>query len=237
MTVNFINFTKKCLGDLFYLVFPNVCLICENELLKSRNFICSFCENDFNYTFFELYKEPTTLDELFWGRVLIQNTYAYLFFEKGKTEQNLIHALKYNDKKDIGYYFGTRIGDKLVSNNKFKDVDAIIPVPLHYKKEFKRGYNQSEAIADGISSVLGVKVDNSFLKRSKNTRTQTKQNKFSRWENVQDVFNLDIYRNYKHIALVDDVITTGSTLEVIISLINKKYPELSVSIISLALAK
>lgn len=237
MTQNFIKSIKKGIEDLSHLVFPNVCLVCENELLINRKFICSFCENEFNYTFFELYKHPTVLDELFWGRVLVQNTYAYLFFEKGKTEQNLIHALKYNDKKDIGYYFGNRIGGRLASNEKFNDIDALIPVPLHYKKEFKRGYNQSKAIADGISEVLGVKVDDSFLKRSKNTKTQTKQNKFSRWENVQDVFNIDTYKNYKHIALVDDVITTGSTLEVIISLINKKYPELRVSIISLALAK
>jgi len=237
MRLNIKKFTKKTFNDLSHLVFPNVCLICENELLNDRKFICSFCENEFNYTYFERYVKPTSLDEIFWGRILVTDTYAYLFFEKGKNVQNLIHALKYKNKRDIGYYFGEKIGNILIESDKFKNVDALIPVPLHYKKEFKRGYNQSLAIAEGIGLTLKIKVDDSFLIRSKNTSTQTKNNKGSRWDNVQQVFDLNKFKKYKHIAIVDDVITTGSTLEVIISMINKKYPEIRVSIISLALAK
>jgi len=237
MLMNILNFGKKKLIDLSHLIFPNTCLICEKELLNKRKFICSFCESEFNYTFFERYDESTELDELFWGRGLVHETYAYLFFQKGKKEQSLVHALKYNDKKEIGSFFGNRIGTRLLNSNKFKGVDALIPVPLHYKKQFKRGYNQSKAIADGISDVLNIKVDDSFLKRSKNNSTQTKNNKASRWDNVQNAFDLNHYKKYKHIVIVDDVITTGATLEVIISMINKKYPEIRVSIISLALAK
>lgn len=237
MLTNILKHSNKRLRDLSHLVFPNICLICEKELVNNRKFICSFCEYEFNYTFFEKYTEPTILDELFWGRVLVKETYSYLFFQKGKKEQLLLHALKYNDKKEIGYFFGNKIGTLLLQTNKFKDVDAFIPVPLHYKKQFNRGYNQSKSIAEGISDIFKIEVDNSFLIRSKNTGTQTKNSKASRWDNVQNVFDLNHYKKYKHIVIVDDVITTGATLEVIISMINKKYPEIRVSIISLALAK
>ena len=237
MLKNILEYTNKWMIDLSHLVFPNICLICEKELINKRKFVCSFCENEFNYTFFEKYSEPSVLDELFWGRVKLEEAYSYLFFQKGKKEQNFIHALKYNDKKEIGYFFGNKIATVLMEGNKFKDVDALIPVPLHYKKQFKRGYNQSKAIADGISDVFNVEVDNSFLIRSINSDTQTKNNKASRWDNVQNVFDLNNYKKYKHVVIVDDVITTGATLEIIISMINKNYPEIRVSVISLALAK
>ena len=125
----------------------------------------------------------------------------------------------------------------IYSIEKFSTIDLLVPVPLHHKKKFIRGYNQSEIIAKGIAKKLNVEIDNNILKRNKNTKTQTKKNKLSRWESIQWLFEVSEIKNYKHIAIVDDVITTGSTLETIISLINKKYPEIRVSIISLAVTK
>lgn len=223
--------------DILHLIYPNVCLICENELSNHQNNICSFCERDLQFTFFERYKEATLLDQLFWGRIQIVGTYSLLYFEKGKSAQPILHALKYKDKPEIGREMGMLIGERIEKIAKFQDLDALIPVPLHPKKLFTRGYNQSEKIADGISNILNVPVDNDFIQRFKQSETQTKKNRFLRWDNVQNKFLSNSNKNYKHIAVVDDVITTGATLEAIIRVIIENNPEIRVSIISLALTK
>jgi len=121
----------------------------------------------------------------------------------------------------------------------FKDLEALVPVPLHPKKLFTRGYNQSEKLADGISNELNIPVLKDFIVRNKNTETQTKKGRFLRWENVENKFSVGrkSNENYKHVAIVDDVITTGATLEAIIQSIQKNNPEVCISVISLALAK
>lgn len=232
-----LHFIRKFNINLTHLIFPTICTICENELNDNRKSICVFCEENLERTFFERYKESTPLDELFWGRINVEATYAYFYFEKGKAAQKMIHALKYDHKANIGYYFGEKIGQTINSIEKLSTIDVLVPVPLHHKKKFIRGYNQSEVIAKGIAKKMNVKIDTTILKRNKNTKTQTKKNKLSRWESIQSLFEVTDVKNYKHIAIVDDVITTGSTLETIISLINKKYPEIRVSIISLAVTK
>lgn len=237
MNKKILHFTRKFNTNLTHLIFPNMCIICDDELNENRNSICIFCEENLERTFFERYKEPTPLDELFWGRINIEATFSLFYFEKGKSVQKMVHALKYQHKSNVGLYLGEKIGEAINSIEKFSTIDLLVPVPLHHKKKFIRGYNQSEIIAKGIAKKLNVKIDNNILKRKKNTKTQTKKNKLSRWESIQSLFEVTEIKNYKHIAIVDDVITTGSTLETIISLINKKYPEISVSIISLAVTK
>lgn len=232
-----LNFTRKFNINLTHLIFPSICIICENELNANRNSICLFCEENLERTFFERYKEATPLDELFWGRIKLEATYAYFYFEKGKSAQKIIHALKYDHKANIGSYFGEKIGQTINSIEKLSTIDVLVPVPLHHKKKFIRGYNQSEVIAKGIAKKMNINIDTTILRRNKNSKTQTKKNKLSRWESIQSLFEVENMKNYKHIAIVDDVITTGSTLETIICLINKKYPEISVSIISLAVTK
>lgn len=230
---------SKWKADLIHLIYPNTCLICENELSHHQNHFCTFCSDQLQYTYFERYDEPTLLDQLFWGRIPVHATYSYLYFEKGKSVQPILHALKYKDKPEIGVEMGKLMGEKLKEMDGFKNLDALIPVPLHAYKEFKRGYNQSEKIADGLALVLNTFVDTGFISRVKNTESQTKKNRFLRWDNVENKFksSLNTKKSYKHIAIVDDVITTGSTLEAIIQQIHKNYPEIRVSVISLAMAK
>lgn len=237
MNKKMLHFIRKFNINLTHLIFPTICTICENELNDYRKSICVFCEENLERTFFERYKESTPLDELFWGRIHVEATYSYFYFEKGKAVQKMIHALKYDHKANIGSYFGEKIGQTINSIVKLSTIDVLVPVPLHHKKKFIRGYNQSEVIAKGIADKINVNIDTTILKRNKNTKTQTKKNKLSRWESIQSLFEVTDVKNYKHIAIVDDVITTGSTLETIISLINKKYPEIRVSIISLAVTK
>lgn len=230
---------SKWKDDLLHLIYPNACLVCENELSRDQNYFCSFCRENFRYTYFELFTEPTPLDQLFWGRVPIKATYSYLYFEKGKSVQPILHTLKYKDKPEIGFEAGVLIGENVKKIEAFNDLEVLIPVPLHSKKEFLRGYNQSEKIADGIASILTIPVSTNVLKRMKFTESQTKKSRFNRWDNVENKFTVSqtMISGYKHIALVDDVITTGATLEAIIRVIRENNPDLRISVISLALTK
>jgi ComF family protein len=237
MTSIYLQKIKKIKNDLVHLVYPSICTICENELPSHQNFICSFCKTEFQFTYFERFSEPTPLDQLFWGRVKVESTYSYLYFEKGKSAQPVLHALKYKDKPEVGVEMGKIIGENVKNIASFQSIDALVPVPIHPKKEFIRGYNQSEKLADGISEVLNVPVVVDFLERTKFSESQTKKNRFLRWDNVENNFKSKNRSHYKHIAIVDDVITTGATLEVIIRTIQENNPEIRISVISLALTK
>lgn len=226
---------KHCISHMIY---PDQCLICDEEILKDTSAICSFCKQEMHYTQFEKYTEPTELDKLFWGRVPIEATFSLLFFEKGKSTQKILHALKYKFNPQVGVEFGKEIARTLISLSQFKDLDAIIPVPIHPKKEFVRGYNQSEQIANGISSILAVPVDLHFLKKQSHTESQTKRGRFARWDNVANNFVLKkLKKTPKHIAIIDDVVTTGATIEALVRSIQENYPEIRISIISLAVTK
>jgi ComF family protein len=134
---------------------------------------------------------------------------------------------------------GRRIGVNLLKTSKFKEIDCLIPIPLHAKKAYQRGYNQSQLLAEGIMQTSNIPCNATLLKRIKHSDSQTKKGRFKRWENVQNTFTLDIneLNNYQHIALVDDVVTTGSTLEVCVREIQNHHPQLKISIITLAIAK
>ncbi len=239
MTTFRINKISKWNQDLLHLIYPNQCLICENELTRHQKSICNLCFSNLNFTYFEAYEEPTPLDQLFWGRVAVHGTYAYLYFEKNKGVQPVLHALKYKDRPEIGIEMGSQIGNKIKLLPVFSDLDALIPIPLHPRKKFIRGYNQSEKLAEGIASVINVPVDVDFISRTKYGKSQTTKGRFLRWDNIQGKFNFspEGRKKHMHIALVDDVITTGATLETIIRLIHENNPEIRISILSLALTK
>ena len=149
----------------------------------------------------------------------------------------MIHALKYEENKEVGIYLGEQIAYEIESSQFFNSIVYIIPVPLHPKKEKIRGYNQSLCIAKGIKEILKIKIDSKSLQRKVNTESQTKKNKYSRWKNVGQVFELtDKNRlSNKNILLVDDVVTTGSTLESCIETL-QQTEGIKVSIVTIALA-
>ena len=176
------------------------------------------------------------MDKIFWGRIPIDQTFALFFFEKTKTTQKVLFHLKYKNNPAVGKYFGGEIAKRIQLNDGFKDVDIFIPVPLHPKKEFTRGYNQSEALATGISQVFGVEMDKHSVKRVQHGVSQTKKSRFERWNSIQSTFKVnDSIKKYKHIVLVDDVITTGSTIEVIASAIREIHPSVKISVVTLAI--
>jgi len=228
---------KKWVDGALHLIYPNACLICQNEIAMSEELFCNNCYTELHFTYFESFTEVTDLDQLFWGRVRLHSTYSLLYYEKTNSSQPLLKALKYKHRADVGLKLGELLGKRIQHLEKFQSIDAFIPVPIHPKKEFIRGYNQSEKIAEGISNILKKPVNNHFLRRVEHSKSQTTLGRFNRWDNVADKFEVVGSTSFKHIALIDDVITTGSTLESIIRGIQQKFPEIQISVISLALAK
>jgi ComF family protein len=177
------------------------------------------------------------VSQLFWGRVPVHHAASYFYFHKGSRVQHLIHQLKYKGREDIGVYIGRQYGRLLQDSPLFGDVSAIIPVPLHPKKLRKRGYNQSEAFARGLARSMVANVDVYSLIRKEVTDTQTRKSRFKRWENVSEVFDLPDPSSLegKHVLLVDDVVTTGATLESCIQTLLKPA-NVKVSIATIACA-
>ena len=223
---------------LFHLIFPEKCRVCAAELAPSDVHLCPFCTLDLDYTHFEKYSGPNAVEKLFWGRVPIQQAYAHLFYRKGGSTQHILHELKYAYNAQIGREFGKQIGNTLREQEKWLDLDFLVPVPIHPKKEFSRGYNQSALIAEGISASMGIPAHSFGLKKVKHTASQTRKGRFLRWDNVSNNFSLTTANGFqgKHIAFVDDVITTGATLESLIRTVLDKYPDIRISVISLAFA-
>ncbi len=150
-----------------------------------------------------------------WGRVACEGVAAYLYFRKGSRVQHLIHHLKYKGRYQIGDFLGRLYGQILINQSPFNTVQLIIPVPLHPKRQRERGYNQSEVFANGLGKVMGIPVSNQNLIRSARSETQTRKNPTQRWENVKEIFSVvdPEALEGKHILLVDDVFTTGATIE------------------------
>lgn len=226
--------------DLLHLIYPTHCVICQSELSKFEEAICAICYGELKYTYYESYQDTTSLDKLFWGREQLKSTFSMLYFEKGNQTQKLLHEIKYNGNQRLGKKMGAMMGLKITENQqKYYPIDALIPVPLHPRKMYVRGYNQSEVIARGISETSNIPVNTTFLTRIQHAESQTKKNKFLRWDNIEEAFFVNPKGNehLKHIAIIDDVITTGSTLESCIRTIKACNPELEISVFSLALTK
>jgi len=205
---------KTMLKDLINLLYPLQCLACRKNLHENEFLICLECLFHLPKTNF--HNDPlNAVCKLFWGRAEVEMATAFLFFSKAGKVQHLIHQLKYSKKPEIGVFLGKLFGKDLLKSPKFQEIDVIVPVPLHPRKTKIRGYNQSEKIAIGLSQTMNVPVDISSFVRRTNTETQTRKNRFSRWENVKEVFavNDENALKNKHILLVDDVITTGATIE------------------------
>ncbi len=199
-------------GDFVSLLYPDICRACGNSMVKGEEVICLSCIMHLPRTNFHL--DPINpVIKHFWGKVPVEAATAYYYFNKGEKVQQLIHALKYKGKPEVGHKIGRMLGIDLQASALYKNVETIVPVPLHINKIRIRGYNQSEQIAIGLADAYKTTCSN-LLQRRRHTETQTRKHRFERFENVNRVFeviNADLLIN-KHILLVDDVITTGSTL-------------------------
>jgi ComF family protein len=196
------------------LLFPRYCLACHGGLVSGEEIICTACRHGLPRTDSHRYPNETLQLKLA-GRVPLASLQAYLIFTKGGKVQRLLHALKYKGHQEVGELLGRWYGAELTEVGFPEKIDLILPVPLHKKKRKVRGYNQSDCFAKGLSEGLGVAWSAEIVKKGKPTESQTRKTRLERLQNVQDVFfveNREAVRG-KRIALVDDVITTGATLE------------------------
>ncbi len=235
---NFSPLLKRYLEGLQHLIFPNLCLQCSHELSRFEQHVCAFCWDKLQRTYFESYESESGMDQLFWGRIELSGTFALYFFEKEKPIQDILHALKYQFKAPLGRHFGELMGKTIFKSDKYKSIEALIPVPIHPQKRFLRGYNQSELLAEGIANILDLPVLLDVVHKKANNASQTRKNRFLRWDNASEQFSLGkTHIPFRHIAIVDDVITTGSTLEAMAKLLRLRYPDLQISLLSFAIAK
>ena len=205
---------RVILNELSNLFFPNCCPVCGTGLLPSEEGVCLQCLHMLPKT--NNFTEPDNFAEtLLAGRFPFERAATFCAYSKQGVLQPLIHQLKYNNKKEIGILLGKLFGKDLLGSEFIKLIEFIVPVPLHPKKQKQRGYNQAETIADGLSETTSIPVSSGNLVRSIFNPTQTKRTKTQRWENVKGIFDVLHPTMYagKHVLLVDDIITTGSTLE------------------------
>lgn len=220
--------------NLFY---PELCIICGDALIESEKCICTDCFYQLPLTTHFQEKE-NELTQIFAGRIKIEDAAALCYFYKNGMLQEAMHNLKYKKRQDIGVELGKLLGIEIKNSAFFQDIDIIIPVPLHQQKLKKRGYNQSESIAEGMATILNKEIDNKTIIRKVHTESQTRKKRIERMENVQDIFEItdkEHLRN-KHLLLVDDIITTGATIE---SLANEvsKIENTRLSVVCLAKTK
>ncbi|MBD2769809.1 ComF family protein [Hymenobacter sp. BT664] len=202
--------------DFVGLVFPRLCLACREPLVRGENHLCTGCRAELPYTdFHRLPPEQNPLSRRFWGRLPVRHTLSYLHFVRRGRVQNLLHELKYQGQRDVGTALGQLYAAELQAAGLAADFDLIVPVPLHPRKLAKRGYNQAAAFASGLSTGLQLPWNTTTLHRKADTKTQTRKNRAQRWANVATVFEVENSAAIvgQRILVVDDVLTTGATLE------------------------
>lgn len=226
-------------NDLLSLLFPESCYACDGAMARGEKYICTKCNVKLPYTDFHVHgaTELNPLQRRFWGKVPVRFAFAYLYFVPKGRVQRLLHRLKYKGAQELGEHLGQRYGSLLSDHQYNQQFDLIVPVPLHKYKLRRRGYNQSDTFARGLSEAMQVPWSSNALARLLDTATQTKKNRLDRWQNVEQVFGVarpDQVKD-KRILVVDDVMTTGATLEAC-AVVLLKAGAAEVSVVAIAAA-
>ena len=205
---------RSLLSHFLHLIYPHNCEGCGTDTLNADSFLCARCLHQLPETgFVAVDKNP--LEKKFYGRIKVEHAGAGFYFAKKGLLQHLINELKYKNNREMGHYLGKLLGYQLLATTRFNEADALVPLPLHPTREAKRGYNQSQMICEGIVSAWKKPIINDAISRIIYTETQTNKNVSNRWDNVEQAFSVadDSKIKGKHIILIDDVITTGASIE------------------------
>ena len=200
--------------NIFYLFYPNICAACDNQLNDYENVLCLSCRYDLPLTNFINFT-PNDIEQAFQGRVSIEFATSLLFYDREGIVQNLIHKLKYKGHQEIGVFLGNWLGNELLHCKRLPKLDYIVPVPLHKNRLKKRGFNQVTKFGEQLSKILAVPMSDSILLRKLDSGTQTLKQRIDRFKDLKEKFyiaNNELFKE-KHILLIDDVITTGATVE------------------------
>lgn len=243
--MRYIRHIARAMADF---LMPRPCIVCQRALGMHEDVICLHCMSDLPETHFHLVKQNPMADRLnegiqkildkknFYNKKEFYNYAASLFyFSETNDYRHIPYQIKYSHNVQAGRYFGKMLGQKIRKADHFNDIDIIIPVPLHWKRKFKRGYNQAEIIAQGVSESLNIPIDTSILKRRKNTHTQVTLEHEEKILNVRDAFLCRKGREYRHILLIDDVFTTGATALACFKALREVFPpSVRISVATLA---
>lgn len=221
------------------LIAPKQCVVCGNRLAISEDVICSICNLHMPRTYFSKKPYENNMAKLFWGQIKIEKATALFFYEPHSEMSRIILSLKYLDHPETGELMGRMLAEEANRDNFFDGIDFIIPIPLTRKRQRKRGYNQSMEIARGINEITKIKIISNAVIRKTFKTSQTKMNRWQRQANVKDVFDIGkkFDLNNKHILIVDDVVTTGSTIIACAQKIAENYNNVKFSIMSLGFTK
>lgn len=200
----------SAISDIFY---PRLCIRCGKALNSGERYLCTSCIANIPRTNFHKNSHNLT-EDTFSGNAHADRAFSWFYFTRNSSYNNLIYDLKYKGNADLARYLGKLYAAELFSDGITMDFDIIIPVPLHKKRLKSRGYNQSQMIAEGIKDITGGEIFTNILFRCENTESQTRKQRFERWENIKDAFSANFFKEYanKKIVLIDDVTTTGATI-------------------------
>jgi ComF family protein len=204
----------KPLHPLLHLFLPHQCAGCGSDIISNEQVLCMHCISRLPLTHFHMHAN-NPIEKIFWGRIPVTHAASFLYFSKDSLLQRIVHQIKYKGNKELGLFIGHKMGEALLQANRFHDIDVLVPLPLFAARERKRGYNQAFILCQGMANVLQLPVLKNAIRRHTFSETQTHKNRIERWLNMQGKFELQEPEAIagKHILLVDDVITTGATLE------------------------
>jgi ComF family protein len=225
------------LKSLIALFYPPICLGCEELLLANETAICTACFHKLTFTTMHL-DENNKIHQLFYGRFALNHASSMLYFKKNSITQHLIHQLKYKGKQEIGTILASIFEKEIIDINQLKKFNAIIPIPLHKKRLQERGYNQLTTFGQRLSFILKIEYDDKLLIKLQNTKTQTKKKLAQRIYLDNALFALQNHEKYqnKHLLIIDDVITTGATLENALMVLSK-IKNCQLSILTMAISE
>ncbi len=208
------NVVKNIVSSFSHLFYPHACAGCGSDLLSEEQLLCMQCLDRLPFTYFTTGAD-NPVEKIFSGRIEVVHAMSLLYFTKDSVLQHLLHQFKYKGKREIGYFFGRMMGTALLESGYSRGVEVLVPLPLFSSREKSRGYNQATVLCEGIAQVMPIPVLKNAITRVAATETQTHKNRIERWQNIEGKFALkdEAALKNKHVLLIDDVVTTGATLE------------------------
>ncbi len=238
LATQFVLLLQVFFRSILSLFYPQYCCVCNKKLIDEEQYVCLDCLLKMPKTNYHFQPDNNASDR-FHGKFPYEKVASFLYYNKGGWAQKVVVEIKYRGNIDLGRYMGELIAKEIQSSSFFDGIDLIVPIPLHRKRLRQRGFNQAEEIAKGVSRITGIAVCSNWVRRKKQNQTQTKKGRYARWLNTKEIFTSEKKENitHKHVLIVDDVLTTGATVEACTLSILQSYPDIKISVLTLAVTE